>query len=92
MKKHTCPIAKTAEIIKDTWTILIVRDVLKSPSRFCELEKSLSGISTRTLTKKLQDLEKYDIIKKDNLFYAPTPKGKELGKIIKAMEKFGEEN
>ncbi len=90
MKNQICPIAKTAEIIGDTWIILIVRDILKSPLRFSELERSLDGISSRTLTQKLYFLENEKIIEKNDLHYTITNKGKEVGKIIKAMETFGE--
>lgn len=58
--------------------------------RFCELERSLEGISTRTLTLKLKRLETEDIVyKKDELHYTLTPMGKKLKKVIEAMESWG---
>ena len=88
---HTsCAVSKTATLLSDTWTMLIIRDLLKSPMRFCELERSLAGISTRTLTLKLKRLEAEKIIhKKDELHYALTPNGKKLKKVIDAMESWG---
>lgn len=88
---HTsCAVSKTATLLSDTWTMLIIRDLLKSPMRFCELERSLVGISTRTLTLKLKRLEKEKIIhKKDELHYGLTPNGKKLKKVIDAMESWG---
>lgn len=86
----TCAVSKTATLLSDTWTMLIIRDLLKSPTRFCELERSLEGISTRTLTAKLKRLEEEGIVtKKDEVHYTLTPQGKKLKKVIDAMEAWG---
>ncbi len=88
---HTnCAVSKTANLLSDPWTMLIIRDLLKSPMRFCELERSLSGISTRTLTLKLKRLEVEDVVTKtDEVHYALTSQGKKLKKVIDAMEAWG---
>ncbi len=90
-RAHTsCAVTKTALLLSDPWTMLIIRDLLRSPMRFCELERSLSGISTRTLTLKLKRLETESIVyKKDELHYALTSQGKKLKKVIEAMESWG---
>ncbi len=87
--EKSCPVARVATLLSDTWTMLIIRDILKSPMRFGELEKSLVGISTRTLTNKLKFLEHEKIIVKNDVSYTITPKGKYLGTIITAMSKYG---
>ena len=75
-------------LIGDHSTVLIVRDLLTGPKRFKDLEESLK-ISTRTLTIKLQNLEKEGmIIKEDG--YSLTKKGKDLKAITKAMKKYAE--
>lgn len=87
---HTnCPIAKTALLLSDTWTMLIIRDLLGNDMRYCEIESSLSGISSRTLALKLKRLEEEKIVKKSDLYYSLTPQGKKLKKIIDAMESWG---
>lgn len=87
---HTnCSVAKTATLLSDTWTMLIIRDLLKQKMRFCEIETSLTGISTRTLTLKLKRLEEEGIVIKADLYYLLTPRGKQLKKIINAMELWG---
>lgn len=87
---HTnCSVAKTATLLSDTWTMLIIRDLLKQKMRFCELEKSLEGISTRTLTLKLKRLEEEGIVLKIDLYYILTTRGKKLKKVIDAMELWG---
>jgi DNA-binding HxlR family transcriptional regulator len=90
--KHSptnCAVAQTAELLSDTWTMLIIRDLLKNPQRFCELERSLIGISTRTLTLKLKRLEEKKILTKADIYYKLTTQGKKLEKVILAMETWG---
>lgn len=92
MKDHnsTCPVIKTALLLSDAWTILIARTLLHGPKRFCELERELDGISTRTLTLKLKKLESEGIIlKQDDGYYASTEKGKGLQIIEDALRAYG---
>lgn len=98
-KKHCteCPVARTANLLGDTCSLLIIRDLLEGPKRFKELEKSLEGVSTRTLTLKLQFLEKEGFIchvqsktKPPHMEYALTTKGKALRSIISSLRSYGE--
>ena len=87
---HTnCPIAKTALLLSDTWTMLIIRDLLSNKMRFSELENSLDGISSRTLALKLKRLEEEKIIGKIDFYYFLTKNGKKLKKVMNAMESWG---
>jgi DNA-binding HxlR family transcriptional regulator len=45
-----CPVCACAEIISGKWTLLVIRDLSDGNRRFCELERSLDGISPRTLS------------------------------------------
>lgn len=87
--KHLCPVQKLALLLSDAWTMLIIRDLLLSEKRFCELEKSLEGISTRTLTLKLTKLTEEHIVQKKDNSYSLTKKGLTLREVIHAMEKVG---
>jgi DNA-binding HxlR family transcriptional regulator len=90
-KKGGCPVQKTATLLSDTWTMLIVRDLLDGPRRFCDLERSLEGISTRTLTNKLKTLEAEKLVKKlKDGSYSATPRGKGLRMVESAMRRYGE--
>ena len=86
---NDCPIARVAKLLSDPWTMLIIRDLLKKEMRFSDLERSLVGISTRTLTSKIKHLEEEGIIIKNNLFYSISKKGTKLGKVINAMSVYG---
>lgn len=86
MTKPTCPITAVATLLSDTWTILILRSLSEGPKRFCEIEKWLDGISTRTLTLKLQRLNQEGLItKQDDGYYQVTKKGAGIKIIEKAM-------
>ncbi len=92
MKDHSqadCPVAKVASLLSDAWTMLILRDLMRGPMRFCELEDSLEGISTRTLTLKLEKLVESGIVAKKEPLYSVTAKGKKLGAIFDAMTLYG---
>lgn len=97
MKAHspTCPIARTAELLGDHCSILIVRDLLEAPKRFCELERSLEGVSTRTLTLKLKNLEHQGLLERRELTdpvrveYRLTTKGKALHQVVDAVRDYG---
>ena len=71
--------------------MLIIRDLLEGPRRFCELERSLLGISTRTLTIKLKTLESEKLVRKlASGAYAATTRGKGLRTVESAMRRYGE--
>ncbi len=94
---ETCPVAAVAELVGDMWTLLIVRDLAMGSRRFGDLASSLQGISTRTLTTKLQHLEKNHMIARHLYQHRPpratyelTDKGKDLIALIETMRSFGE--
>jgi DNA-binding HxlR family transcriptional regulator len=93
----TCPVCRTAEVVCAKWTLLLVRDLAEGCSRFCELERSLSGISPRTLSLRLRALEEEGIVERHNyaevpprVEYALTEKGRALLPIVDGMRDYGE--
>ena len=92
----TCPVCRTAEIISGKWTLLVIRDLADESCRFCELERSLEGISPRTLSLRLRALEEHGIVERrtypevpPRVEYALTEKGKALVPLIEDMRKYG---
>jgi DNA-binding HxlR family transcriptional regulator len=76
---------------------LLIRDLAEGHSRFCELERSLAGISPRTLSLRLRALEEEGIVERHTfgevpprVEYALTPKGVALLPIIEDMRSYGE--
>ena len=90
-----CPIAKSSEILGDTWSILIVREMLLGSTRFSQLQKGLPKISPTILTKRLKELETCGVILKRKLSaqkgheYRLTPAGRELSGVIEALAVWG---
>jgi DNA-binding HxlR family transcriptional regulator len=94
----TCPVCATADIICGKWTILVIRDLAEGRSRFCELERSLAGISPRTLSLRLRALEEQGIVERHTfpevpprVEYSLTPKGEALVPLIEDMRRYGRE-
>jgi DNA-binding HxlR family transcriptional regulator len=91
-----CPVARTAQLIGDKWTPLIVRDLASGHQRFSELERSLSGISPKTLSERLKRLEEAQVIERacfaevpPRVEYSLTDKGFALLPVIDQMRAFG---
>ncbi len=91
-----CPVARTAEIIGNKWTPLIVRDLAGGHKRFSELERSLHGISPKTLSERLKRLEEAAVVDRHcfaevppRVEYTLTEKGHALLPVIDSMRLFG---
>jgi DNA-binding HxlR family transcriptional regulator len=92
----SCPVCRTADVVCGKWTLLLVRDLAEGRSRFCELERSLQGISPRTLSLRLRALEEEGIVERQTyaevpprVEYALTAKGLALLPIIEGMREYG---
>jgi DNA-binding HxlR family transcriptional regulator len=98
MPNSDCPVCRTADIVCGKWTLLVIRDLAEHRSRFCELERSLEGISPRTLSLRLRALEEEGIVARQTfpevpprVEYALTEKGRALVPIIESMRTYGNE-
>src|SRR6476660_2201970 len=87
--KIVCPVARTADIISGKWTLLIIRDLTTGTKRFSELERSLEGISPKTLSERLSTLERMGIVSRQTyaevpprVEYSLTEKGQALATLI----------
>jgi DNA-binding HxlR family transcriptional regulator len=91
-------VCATAEVVCQKWTLLIVRDLAEGRSRFCELERSLAGISPRTLSLRLRALEEHGIVERHTyaevpprVEYSLTSMGRALLPLVEDMRAFGRE-
>jgi DNA-binding HxlR family transcriptional regulator len=91
-----CPVARTADIVSGKWTLLIIRDLATGTKRFSELERSLHGISPKTLSERLSTLEAEGIVSRQmyaevppKVEYTLTDKGCALESVIESMREFG---
>jgi len=97
IEPHIGCIASAMEIIGNKWTALILRDLATGSKRFSELEKSVGTINPRTLSQRLDDLEKHAIITKHSyaevpprIEYALTKKGIDLVPVLQQMAAWGD--
>src|SRR4051794_9466931 len=97
MPNSDCPVCRTADVVCGKWTMLVIRDLAEGRSRFCELERSLHGISPRTLSLRLRALEEEGILERQTfpevpprVEYGLTAKGEALIPIVEAMRSYGE--
>jgi DNA-binding HxlR family transcriptional regulator len=95
---ESCPVTACAEILSGKWTILLIRDLADGRTRFGELERSLEGISPRTLSLRLRALEEHGIVERKTfpevpprVEYSLTEKGRALVPIIEDMRTYGRE-
>ena len=91
-----CPVARTARIMGNKWTPLILRDLADGHKRFSELERSLAGISPKTLSERLRRLEESAVVVRTcfaevppRVEYELTAKGHALLPVIESMRQFG---
>ncbi len=99
LDEKTCGVTKTIKIIGSKWTILILYNLLDGHKRFGELQRILTGISPRTLSLRLTELEQDGLISKKvfaevppHVEYTLTQKGQTLNDIICKMREWGEKS
>jgi DNA-binding HxlR family transcriptional regulator len=96
IRNMLCPIARTAQVICGKWTILIIRDLASGVKRFNQLERSLHGISPKTLSERLRTLEEEGVVLRQTFAEVPprveyslTEKGRDLVSVIESMRTYG---
>ncbi len=94
--QQQCPIEKTMKVIGGKWKFIIIRDLFYGPKRFGELQRSSNGISPRTLSMRLKELEEDGIITRTiyseippHVEYSLTDKGQTLRPIFETMKEWG---
>lgn len=96
----TCSIARTAQILGDRWTVLIVRDLFNGMRRFDALQQHL-GIARDILTKRLSLLVDEGLVEKRPYRaagerarheYVLTPAGRDLRITMIAIMDWGDQH
>ena len=91
-----CPIETTIKMLGCKWKILVIRELLTGTKRFCELKKSIKGITQKVLTSKLREMEELGIIERKvypqtppKVEYSLTDIGYTLAPVITSMKEWG---
>ena len=92
---HFCLVARALERVGDRWSLLVIRDLLTGAKRFTDLIERLGGITPKTLSQRLRELEEADLVTADRqpgrreVWYRLTPAGVDLGPVIDALNQWG---
>jgi DNA-binding HxlR family transcriptional regulator len=97
-KSVGCAVETAIEIIGGRWKVLILQELFGGVRRFSELHRALAGVSHRTLTQQLRELERHGIIHRKihrqvppKVEYSLTPLGETLRPVIAVMHDWAEE-
>lgn len=92
---HFCQVARALELVGDRWTLLVIRDLATGPKRFTDLMERLGGITPKTLTQRLRELEAAGLAVADRepgrreVWYRLTEAGADLGPVIDGLGWWG---
>jgi DNA-binding HxlR family transcriptional regulator len=92
---HFCLTARSLERVGDRWSLLVIRDLLTGAKRFTDLMERLGGITPKTLTQRLRELEDAGIVAVDRepgrreVWYRLTPAGADLRPVLDALSRWG---
>ena len=92
---HFCLTARALERVGDRWSLLVIRDLLTGAKRFTDLMDRLGGITPKTLSQRLRELEDAGIVTADRepgrreVWYRLTPAGADLEPVIDALNWWG---
>lgn len=90
-----CPVARTADLVGDRWSLLIVRDAMDGARSFTDFQRR-TGIARNILTDRLHRLVERGILDREpapsggRRRYALTPAGRDLFTVIVALRQWGE--
>ena len=93
--EHFCLTARTLEQVGDRWSLLVIRDLLTGAKRFTDLMDRLGGITPKTLSQRLRELEDAGIVAADRepgrreVWYRLTPAGADLRPVLDALSQWG---
>lgn len=94
----SCPIQFVLGILGSKWSVLILRELLSGDRRTHELLEALPGISSKTLTLRLRELEKHGLLARrvypevpPHVEYSLTNKGLEVQPVMMALRRLGQQ-
>lgn len=90
-RRSPCPVACTLDLIGDTWTLLIIRDLACGKTQYGEFLQSPEKISTNILADRLRRLRSAGIIDspRNHEGYRLTAKGTTLVPIVQSLADWG---
>ena len=94
---YRCAVEATVQVAGGKWKPLIIHYLADGTKRFGELRKLIGGITQRSLTMQLRELEENGIVSREifaevppRVEYTLTSYGKTLTPLLIAMKEWGE--
>ena len=94
-KSAGCPTEKTLDLVSGRWKVMVIYWLLKGGRRFNRLQRDLIGISHRTLTKQLREMEADGLVERHDFSENPprveyrlSPLGHSLEPVLLAMHEW----
>lgn len=88
-----CTVARSAEVLCERWTPLVLRELLCGSRRFNDLHRGVPRMSSSLLAQRLRRLEDFGIVQRSAhgkvWEYSLTPAGEDLRPIIMALGHWG---
>ena len=90
-----CPLARALDVVGERWTLVIIQELLKRPSRYRDLVRRLPGIGTTVLADRLRKLETAGVVERiprpvgEGVAYGLTDRGTELGDALAVLRRWG---
>lgn len=88
-----CTVARSAEVLCERWTPLVLRELLCGSRRFNDLHRGVPRMSSSLLAQRLRRLEDFGIVQRSARGkvweYSLTPAGEDLRPIIMALGHWG---
>jgi DNA-binding HxlR family transcriptional regulator len=90
-----CPLARALDVVGERWTLVIVQELLKRPSRYSDLASRLPGIGTSVLADRLRKLEAAGVAARvpgsvgEGVIYTLTDRGRGLDDALEALRRWG---
>lgn len=93
-----CPIETALKMLGCKWKVLIIRELLTGTKRFCELKKSVTGITQKVLTSKLREMEELGLVERKvyeqippKVEYTLTDIGYSLREVLDVLKSWGKD-
>lgn len=91
-----CPVAKSADVLGDRWTLLILREMFFGRTRFDDFQSN-TGATPQMLADRLRQLTDHEVVAREPYQQRPlryqyelTEKGKDLFSVLYAMRNWAE--
>ncbi|MCU1314780.1 MAG: helix-turn-helix transcriptional regulator [Candidatus Acidoferrum typicum] len=95
-RPELCPVETTARIVGGRWKAAVLDQLFQGTKRFSELKRAITGLTPRTLSQQLRELQNTGIVERTvyadtppRVVYALTPLGKSLRPLLDAMCHWG---